>query len=56
MKQIVIIELNECWANWLEAYRPGVHPSLTVKDIVLRELDRFAVTRRMELPTVPEGQ
>ena len=44
MRQVITIDLNETWSEWLERYSPGMHSSLVVKGIVIDALNKFALT------------
>ena len=44
MRQVITIDLNETWSEWLELYSPGMHPALVAKGIVIDTLNKFALT------------
>ena len=44
MRQVITIDLNETWSEWLEKYSPGMHPALVAKGIVIDTLNKFALT------------
>lgn len=50
MKQVETVDLNECWAFWLDKMYPGIHPALAMKDIIIKRLAQEANSH----PEIPD--